>query len=226
MTIGGHALSSAPLAGAPVTALVDPVSCYLAVASPLGAAAAVVLHDFSANLGDALTCYVVDLVTPGGAVRVPVSSWQATLQTGSSNYVQCVIPACLDWVDAINSATEFVVWRRAVLPGTTAIEYEMARAPLERAQYDRGAQRYTCTVSGYSDAFAEDLDPPEAYDRTLAGVRTISSGEGGMRVRCAIDWLLRPGHRAVADGVEFVASYINYYAPASGDAYMDAGSRV
>ena len=167
----------------------------------------------------------MDLITPTGTVRVPISSWQATLQTGSSNYVQCVIPACTVWVSAILAATEFVIFRRATLPNGTAIELEMARAPADQAQFDQGPQRHTCTLSGYSDAFAEDLDPPATYDRTLAGVRSISSGEGSLRVRCAIDWLLRPGHRAFVNGTPFVVGYINYYAPSGFDAYMDAGSR-
>lgn len=192
--------------------------------SVLSAAAAQVYHDFTGQLGDAVTLYVMDLITPTGAVRVPISSWQATLQTGSSNYVQCVIPACLVWASAINTATEFVIYRKAVLTGGLALEYEMARAPATQVQFDRGPQRYTCTLSGYSTAFAEDLDPPAVFDRDLTGIRSISSGSG-MRVRCAIDWLLRPGHRAYADGVPFVVGYINYYAPSGFDAYMDVGSR-
>lgn len=181
-------------------------------------------HDFSGQLGDATTLFVMDLITPTGAQRVPISSWQATLQTGSSNYVQCVVPACAPWIAAINSATEFVIYRRAEVPGAgLSIEYEMARSAAEQAQFDQGPQRYTCTLSGYTDAFAEDLDPAAAFDRTLTGVRSVSSGPGGLRVRCAIDWLLRPGQRAYVQGLPFVVSYLNYYAPSGFDAYMDAG---
>jgi len=190
--------------------------------SPLGVARGLARNDFTSALGTAVTRYLMDLVTPGGTVLVPISSWQATLQTGSSCYVQCVIPACSPWAAAINAATEFVIYRRAVLPGAASIEVEMARAPAETAQFDQGAQRYTCTLSGYAAAFAEDLDPPALFDRALTGVRSVSRGNK-VRVRCAIDWLLRPGHRAFVQGVPFVVRYINYYAPATGDAYMDAG---
>jgi len=188
----------------------------------LGTPAALATHDFTGALGDSITHYVMDLMTPTGTVRVPISSWQATLQSGSSSYVQCVVPACLAWVAAINAATEFVIYRRADVPGTAlTIEYEMARSATEQTRYNQGPQRYTCTLSGYPDAFASSIDPPVAYDRQLTGVRSISSG-AGLRVRCAIDWLLRPGHRAYVGAVPFVVRFINYYALES-DGYMDVG---
>lgn len=190
--------------------------------SMLGAPAVLARHDFTGVLGDLVTLFVMDLVTPTGTVRIPISSWQATLQTGSSNYVQCVIPACTMWVGAINSATEFVICRRAMLPDGTALEYEMARAPATSPQFDRGPERHTCTLSGYSDAFAASDNPPTIYDRSLAGVRSISSGSS-YRVRCSVDWLLRPGHRAFVEGAPFVVKFINYYAPSGFDCYMDVG---
>lgn len=222
--LAAYSKAPSPL-GAPTALASMPLACWSAAPSPLGAPTATAYHDFTGQLGDVITRYTMDLITPTGTVRVPVSSWQATLQTGSSNYVQCVIPACTVWVGAILAATEFVISRRATLPNGAAIEMEMARAPADQAQFDQGPQRHTCTLSGYSDAFAEDLDPPATYDRTLAGVRSISTGEGNLRVRCAIDWLLRPGHRAYVNGTPFVVGYINCYAPSGFDAYMDAGSR-
>lgn len=67
-------------------------------------------------------------------------------------------------------------------------------------------------------------DPPPLYDRTLRDVRLITSSSGGTRVRCAIDWLLRPAQRAAVDGDEFVVAYINWYANGD-DEFMDVGSR-
>lgn len=204
-----------------IRAAVDPLAITQAP-SPLGRTKAICHHDFVSLLGDTVSVYVMDLVTLTGTVRVPISSWQATLQTGSSSYVQCVIPACGVWQEAINAATEFVIYRRAVLPSGAAVEYEMARAPAGQLQFDRGPQRNTCTVSGYSEAFADSVDPPAAYDRALTGVRSISSGSS-YRVRCAVDWLLRPGHRAYVSGAPFIVKFINYYAPSSFDSYMDVG---
>jgi hypothetical protein len=219
--VSGYLAAPSPLDAVEILGL-HVLAGWLAVDGPLGAPAVLARHDFSAALGDAVTRWVMDLITPSGTVRVPISSWQATLQTGSSSYVQCVIPACLAWVDAINAATEFVIYRRAEVPGTAlTIEYEMARSAAEQARFDQGAARYTCTMSGYPDAFASSIDPPVAYDRQLAGVRSISSGSG-LRVRCAIDWLLRPGHRAYVGAVPFMVRFINYYALES-DGYMDVG---
>ena len=147
--------------GQPLNGSSGTIYGYASAPSMLGAPEWLGFHDFTSALGDVVTLFVMDLVTPGGVVRVPISSWQATLQTAVKNYVQCVIPACADYVDSINAATEFVIYRRAELPTGDAVEYEMARAPLGTAQYSRGPQRYTCVISGYSDGFAEDEDPSE-----------------------------------------------------------------
>ena len=216
------AVSLSPLNSAAALAR-QPVAGVVSAPGILPACAVLAYHDFTAGLGDAVTLYVLDLITTSGAVRVPISSWQATLQTGSSNYVQCVIPACTAWVDTLNSATEFSIIRQAVLPGALVLEVEMARAPAEQLAFAQGPSRYTCTLSGYSTAFATSENPPALYDRELTGLRSINSGSA-LRVRCAVDWLLRPGHRAFVQGTPFIVRYINYYAPTGFDSYMDVGS--
>lgn len=223
--LAAYSKAPSPL-GTPTALASMPLAAWSAAPSPLGTPTATAYHDFTGQLGDVITRYTMDLITPTGAVRVPVSSWQATLQTGSSNYVQCVIPACGAWADLINTATAFVIYRTAHPPGLPAIEYEMTRAPAEQVQFDQGPARYTCTLSGYTAGFAENEDPATTYDRVLTGVRSISTGTGGQRVRCAVDWLLRPGHRAFVRGDSFVVSYINYYSPSGFDSYMDVGSRA
>lgn len=216
--------SSAPaILGVPRAVGSIPLLSYAAAGHVLGQPRGLAYHDFSGQLGDAVTRYVMDLITPTGTVRAPISSWQATLQTGAKNYVQGVVPAVADWIDAINDATEFVI-TRAADTSVGRIEYEMARAPLEQISIARGPTNYTATLSGYSTAFAENEEPDAAYDRTLTGIRSTTTGTAATRVRCAIDWLLRPGQRAYYDeGASFVVSYINYYVPATGDAYMDVG---
>ncbi len=224
------------------------ITCFVEAASPLGAPratgglsaqAAVVApsvlssavvrawHDFTGLLGDGATHYVMDLVTPGGPVRVPISSWQATQQLGSPGYVQCAVPAVVPYVDAINAATEMIISRRAELPSGAAVEYEMARAPVQTARFDGGPQRTTGSLSAYTPAAQADA---AALPRALRAVRSDSWGAGGRRVRCAIDWFLRPGTVAVLpEGEQFVASYINYYVTTSAsgvDAYMDVGERT
>lgn len=220
-----HASAPGPL-GAPAARVYLPLVGWAVAPSPLGATAALAYHDFTAQLGDLITRYAMDLITPAGPVRVPISSWQATLQTGSSNYLQCVIPACGAWAEVISTATAFVIYRTANPPGLPAYEYEMTRAPAEQVQFDQGPSRYTCTLSGYTEGFTEAADPSASFDRVLTGVRSISSGQGGQRVRCAVDWLLRPGQRAIVRGDSFVVAFINYYSPSGFDSYMDVGSRT
>lgn len=210
--------------GAPAALGSFPVVVIAAAASMLGSARALGYHDFTGQIGAAITRYVMDLTTPAGLVRVPISSWQATLRTGGSNYVQCVVPAVAEWVASINAATAFEITRTATPAGGAAIEYQMASAPLEQIQLSQGPTNYTAVLSGYSPAFAEDEAPPTTYDRTLTGVRSVTTGSGRTRVRCAIDWLLRPGQRAYYDGAaSFVTAFINYYVPQGNDAYMDVG---
>lgn len=194
--------------------------------SMLGETNLIVSHDFTLAIGNAITYYVMDLTTPSGVVRVPISSWQATLQTGLSNYVQCVVPAVQDYVSSINAATQFKISRLVSVPGLPApLTYEMARGPVQTTTFDRGPFRYTCTISGYSAGFAPNETPNPAYNRTMQGIRSISINQGGRRVRCAIDWLLRPAQRAIADTENFVVSYINYFVGGD-DAYMEIGERA
>lgn len=60
----------------------------------------------------------------------------------------------------------------------------------------------------------------------MTGLRSIyTTSTGKTRARCDIDWFLRPGDTAVVDGENVTVSYINYYVPSIGDAYMDIGDR-
>jgi len=214
--------------GAGAVKLHVPAAIRISGGTPLGSGKAQVWHDFTGALDPRKPAYyVMDLITPDGRVRVPISSWQATLQTDAACYVQCVVPAAANWAASIALATEFAILRRAELPGGQVVEYEMARTELDPSgiRYDRGGSAYTVTLSGYPDAFAANSNPPTVYDRQLVGVRSQNNTSGGTRVVCDIDWLLRPGHRAYVDDLAINVAYINYYAP-GGDHYMDIGERI
>lgn len=204
----------------------------LAAASPLGAFSGRAHSDFTPGLAaDALQFqrYVLDLITPGGTVRVPMSSWQSTQQTDSQCYAGAVIPACAAYVDDLAEATEFVISRVATLAAGGTMEIEIVRSPLDTLQIDQGPTNHTASISGYTDAIDPDADPPEVYDRTLQGVRSISNYASGARVRCAIDWLLRPAMRAHYASTSMVVSYMNLYVTQNArsvEAYMDVGERV
>lgn len=184
---------------------------------------AVAWHDFTGSLGDLTIYYIADLVNSAGVkTRVPISSWQATLKVGGSNYVQCVVPAVSSYVAAIESATQFIIYRKGVSSDGSFYETEMTKAPINTLSLDQGPNRYTATISGYSPGFAANENPSQGLDRRLEDVRSISISNSQFRVRCGIDWLLRPATRALVRDQNFIVSYINYYVNLD-DSYMDVG---
>jgi len=202
------------------------VGSVVSAASPLGAARVLGDHDFSEYLErlGATIFFACDLIDGATTIRVPISSWQGTAQIDGSGYLQAVVPGVADpaaTIGALSDEAVFVIRRGAVLPDGTRVEHEVARSVIEFRQFDRGPQRYTCTLSGYPAAAVapEGAEPPV---RTLRGVRSISSGVGGTRVRCALDWFLQPGCQATTGSILLTASYINTYG-LEGDAYMDVG---
>lgn len=223
-----YALSPSPLGSAAIRARYGtPASAWASAPSPLGASRIVCILDFTGALDpDDQDRYVMDLIVDEQPLRLKISSWQATIQSGRANYVQAVIPAAGEWIDAIQGAQYFVVSRRSKTIGGEWIEHEMARAPVEQWSLDQGPQRATATISGYTAVPLDTGDTTAAsYTRQLPGLRSLSLSPGGVRARCAIDWLLRPGHRAIAGAQNFVVSYINYYVNAN-DSYCDVGERV
>lgn len=223
-TVGGPVAAPGPL-GAPRARGIVGGAGLASAPTMLGSGRVMALHDFTGQIPGQALRYVMDLVTPSGAVRVPISSWQATLQVDQANYLQCVVPACQDWVEALNAATAFRILRSARLADGVVFEYLMADAPLDTLSTARGTANYTATLSGYSPGAAADAAPPEVTARALQDVRTITTQASGIRVRCAIDWLLRPAQIAIVDGTPFIVAYINYYV-SDGDQYMDVGERV
>ena len=156
------------------------------------------------------------------AIRIPISSWQATVQLNRSSYTQCVIPAATDWVDPVTDRNtgEFIIYRGVRYSDGQTQESELARAPVQTVRFDRGPTNATMTLEGYTV-----LAPPtQILTRTLQNVRSEST-TSGLRVRCDVDWFLRPGHLATARGTTFTVGYINYYV-GGGDQYMDVGERV
>ena len=175
--------------------------------------------------------YAAELRKSDDTLRLPISSWQATLQTGRQSYLQCVVPAAEQYIDAITDlglGSTLTVIRGALLPDGETTELDMATVPLQQMPYQRGPQRSTVTLSGYGSIEFDVVDaeaPPEGSVRTLTGVQTISVDQGGNRARAEIDWLLRPGLIADADGSQFQVAYINYYASRAQE-FMDVGSRA
>lgn len=182
-------------------------------------------HDWAAGL-DPLktqTYYACDIEDPVlETIRVPVSSWQATLQTDRSSFLQAVIPAADPWLGPIADRpdAEVVIRRGARFEDGSTEETELARAPIRTPRHNRGPTKSTLTVTGYRQMVA----PSSPRTRTVTGVRSVTTSPD-RRVRCEIDWFLRPGDTVNDGEAAFVADYINYYVNRT-DAYMDVGERV
>lgn len=205
---------------------INGVGGFIAQGDIFGDFEATAFHDFTAFIDYAQPMrYVMDLETPDGLVRVPISSWQATLNVGRSGYGQAVIPNAGDYVDDLTAATEFVVSRQMTLFSGTVVVQEMTRTPADYVTLAQGPNNYTATVYGYPAEWPLVEDPDVRYDRTLTGIRSMTVDSGGTRVRCAIDYLLKPGQRAYAGSTPIIVSYINYYVPGV-DEYMDIGERL
>lgn len=170
------------------------------------------------------TYYALDIddgVLP--PVRIPISSWQATLQTGRASYLQAVIPGAADVLDAINAraAGTFTIRKGARWIETGLVnESMMAEAPIQTMRVDEGPTNVTVTLSGFYTYMAG-----APVTRIMADVRSRSSDAGGQRARCAVDWFLRPGDTAMVRDQPMSVAWINYYVNAQ-DAFMDIGERA
>jgi len=199
-------------------------SLRIQLASPIGAPAIFVYQDFSRQITDPTARYVLR-ITGDPVAEIPMSSWQATVQSGRQSFLQVVIPAAADWIATLTdrqSTEQMVVYKQTTIDGLT-LESEMARASLDTITVDAGPTRQTVTARGYTAAFSGYAPAATA---TLTGVRSSSQTIGGaVRVRADIDWNLRPGQIATDGSLTFQVAYINYFVPSTGDSYMDAGSR-
>lgn len=181
----------------------------------------VAITDYDAIVSGIPSRYVVDLVAADDSTtRLQISSWQATLQTTQKSYGQCVVPAVTGAIStALNAAVDFVILRLAIVD-TGIIEQEMVRCPLQSVSYAQGAFNHSATLQGYVAGFVEVADPPAYLDRELTDVQIVFVYEDSVRVRCAIDWHLRPQQRAIVDGSPLIVSSISYYVGGN-QAYMD-----
>jgi hypothetical protein len=223
---------SSPLGIAQLSALVaEARSVDIAAPSPLGGARPLVLNDFGQLITDPVERYTLTVTAdPESSVdeplHLPISSWQATLQTERANFLQVVIPNAAPYMFDLSTrigSQEFIVFRETTIGGIN-VRSEMARASLDTVQLQEGATTGTATLRGYTEAFAGS--PDELRTIVLTGVRTRTQDLlATARVRCDIDWFLRPGQEVTDATIIFTADYINYFVPSEGDSYMDVGTR-
>jgi hypothetical protein len=201
---------------------------YLRAPIPCANVRAQAFTDFTGQLDNTEPSrYTMDIVAADNSTtRVPISSWQATLQTDRQTYVQCVIPNCDPFVEAIQDGVSFRIFRRGKTKDGAEIETLFAAAPLQSYTLSEGFLNFTATIYGYTDPYPSNDDPDSLFDRTLTGIRSITQTPSTLRARAAVDWLLQPGQRAYLDeATSFVVGYINFYVT-GGDEYIDVGSRA
>lgn len=159
--------------------------------------------------------YACDVTVDGVTRRIPISSWQASLKVGTS-YVQAVIPSIQnddsDWILS-GADVSFAVYKGARLSDGASREELIANAPADDPALSGGWLNKTLMLKGYTQ-----LEDAPGTMRELTGVQMMM----GDRVRCDIDFFLRPGQQAVALGRTITVGYINYYAN-DAQQYMDVG---
>lgn len=179
---------------------------------------ATVEYDNAQAVGDNYLGELID--ADGNVTTVPISSWQATLSSSNKNYAQMVVPNAAPFNEALSSAVEFRVIRVRTIQGLEA-RLTMAQCEANTVTNSRGISKNTSTVSGYSDPYGDELATTSV--RELQGVRSFSSGGTGMRIRCDIDELVKPGRRVTwLTDADFIVGFVNLYVNGS-QAYMDVG---
>ena len=178
-------------------------------------------YDWSALLGtlEVLRYYACDITVGSESRRIPISSWQGTLQLDRASYLQAVIPAAgphIDW--ALSDGATFTISEGVRLESGGTQESVIATAPVQTPVISEGPTNTTLTISGYTT-----FDAVPGAPRELRNIRTRNN-QGALRIRSDIDLFLRPGQTAVTGGIEFTVAYINYYANQT-DRYMDVGER-
>ena len=169
--------------------------------------------------------FVMDL-SGDPLLRLPISSWQGTRRLTAASYVQCVVPAAAEHLDAVmaryaQGGARINLARRVLAPDGAVSELAVVSVPMDSPTYDRGPRRATLTLSGYEHQTYDDT----TTQRLLTGVRSRSQTATTQRVRASIDWILRPGMIAQGDGWSFAIDWISYYVNRS-DQYMDIGARA
>lgn len=164
-------------------------------------------------------------------IDLPISSWQSTLQAGErSSYLQVVVPAADQYMDEVNFLTgpvfsdpaEIRVYEKRTYSDGLSREVEMGRVQLQEKSLQKGPQRSSLTLSGYGRLkFSASGSGGRLVE--LPGAQTVSVNNG-IRVRCEVDWRIKPGSAVWADGFAFVVSYINFYVNEN-QRFMDVGER-
>lgn len=144
-----------------------------------------------------------------GELRVPMSSFQATVRLRNKSFLQVIVPNGGDYLESMKYGELMSVQMGHYYPSKDEFGAlkTIAQAPIEQIRSDQGATRYTVTLAGY-----DDFTPPKPKEIALEGVQTRSVDQGVRRVRANMNIDLRPNHLAVdSDGTVFGVGQIQYF---------------
>ena len=160
------------------------------------------------------TVYVLDI----GSLRLPISSAQATRRKEGQSFMQVVVPAGDQYIDALTAEQGSTMLLRSgyrYADGTLSPLEVIGAVGFQQLRRDEGGSSDSLTLSGY--AFRPVFN---TLARELKGVRHRSTDTAGRRrTRCDIDFFLSPGHLAIdSDGVGFTVGVIQYFINATSEA--------
>jgi hypothetical protein len=172
--------------------------------------------------------------TPDENIIAPISSFQCTLRPSderASSYFQVVIPNGDLYISRIRQMimadiTRFSVERFAQFSRGQGAGILIALAQVKDVTYNQGPTNATITLQSW-DRYESFSDYPENNAIHIKSPMSVSIS-GGYRVRCAIEWWIRPGVIAFVDHPvipnPFLVEWVNMYVNADTE-YMDIGGR-
>lgn len=145
-------------------------------------------------------------------IEVPISSFQARKQTGSSTYLSVVIPG-IDYLDAISARAngEMVIEMAYLIGGVESIREEILRADIEQINYYRGTGSRSVTLIGH---FAQTF---VAKETRLYNPVYAQRADGDLSYRFAVpDLYVNPGDTVRVGDDAFTADAVLYMVSAGG----------
>lgn len=175
--------------------------------------------------GRPVTAHMTLTLPDTSVVSVPISNWQATLQTQGQSYLRCTIPAPEPYLEQLTDAVSFTVKIATTTIYGEVVERVIGTVTDITFQSDQGASSFSAQLGGYFAAFPVRPDPDPAFYRPATGIQTVSQSATSSRVRCYPDWIAVPSDWfTYLDGAgEFKSGYMNLYFT-DGLFYMDVGT--
>jgi hypothetical protein len=180
------------------------------------------------------TCTIIPFGNSADKIIVPISSFQCTLRPSderASSYFQVVIPNGDLYISRIrqmmiSTTTFFLIERFAQFSKGQGAGILIAFPKMQNVTYNQGPTNATITLQSW-DRYESFSDYPENNAIHIKSPMSVSIS-GGYRVRCAIEWWVRPGVIAFVDHPiipnPFLVEWVNMYVNADTE-YMDIGGR-